>query len=121
MNYTLLYDNPEESVIQRLLKIRKIDDDLDAFMNPTFSRYWIDPGKLHDYEKGLERIIKAIENNEKIMIFGDYDVDGISASYVMYLFFQKFLHYKNISIQLPSRLEDGYGIKTYHLDQMKEK
>lgn len=55
------------------------------------------------------------------MVFGDYDVDGISASYVVYVFFQKFLHYKNISIQLPSRLEDGYGMKTYHLDQMKEK
>ncbi len=55
------------------------------------------------------------------MVFGDYDVDGISASYVMYLFFQKFLDYKDISIQLPSRLEDGYGIKKYHLDQIKEK
>ncbi len=121
MNYTLLYDNPEESVIQRLLKIRNIEDELDDFLQPTFSRYWIEPDKLNDFDKGLERIIKAINNNEKIMIFGDYDVDGISASYVMYLFFQKFLGYKNISIQLPSRLEDGYGIKTYHLDEIKAK
>jgi len=51
MNYTLLYDNPEESVIQRLLKIRKIEDNLDDFMQPTFSRYRIDPGKLNDFEK----------------------------------------------------------------------
>lgn len=121
MNYTLLYDNPEESVIQRLLKIRNIEDNLDDFMRPTFSRYRVEPNKLNDFEKWLDRIEKAIKGNEKIMIFGDYDVDGISASYTMYLFFQKFLGYKNISIQLPSRLEDGYGIKTYHLDQIKEK
>lgn len=121
MNYNVLYDNADESVIQRLLKIRKIEDNLEDFLQPTFSRYWIDPTKLNDYEKWLNRIIEAIEKNEKIMVFGDYDVDGISASYVMYLFFQKFLDYKNISIQLPSRLEDGYGIKSYHLDQMKEK
>lgn len=121
MNYKLLYDNPDESVLQRLLKIRKIDDDLEDFLHPTFSRYRIDPNKLHDFDKWLNRIIAAINAKEKIMVFGDYDVDGISASYVMYLFFQKFLDYKDISIQLPSRLEDGYGIKKYHLDQIKEK
>ncbi len=51
MNYNVLYDNPEESVIERLLKIRKIDDDLGDFLNPTFSRYWVDPNKLNDFEK----------------------------------------------------------------------
>lgn len=121
MNYNVLYDNADESVIERLMKIRKIEDDLEDFMNPTFARYRGDQEKLHDFEKGMTRILSAIENNEKIMVFGDYDVDGISASYVVYVFFQKFLCYKNISIQLPSRLEDGYGMKIYHLDQMKEK
>lgn len=121
MNYTLLYDNADESVIQRLMKIRKIEDNLEDFLNPTFARYRGDQEKLHDFEKGMTRILSAIEKKEKIMVFGDYDVDGISASYVVYVFFQKFLEYKNISIQLPSRLEDGYGMKTYHLDQMKEK
>lgn len=119
MNYTLLYENADESVIDRLLKIRKIEDDLEDFFQPTFSRYWIEPDKLHDFAKGLDRIIQAINDNEKIMVFGDYDVDGISSSYILYLFFQKFLGYKNISIKLPSRLEDGYGIKAYHLDEIK--
>lgn len=55
------------------------------------------------------------------MIFGDYDADGVTSSYVMYDFFRVFLQYNNISVQLPHRVEDGYGIKSYHLDQMKEK
>jgi single-stranded-DNA-specific exonuclease len=53
------------------------------------------------------------------MIFGDYDVDGVSASYIMYVFFKKFLNYPHISIRLPHRLKDGYGIKSYHLDEIK--
>ncbi len=91
MNYNVLYESSDESVIERLMKIRKIEDNLEDFMNPTFARYRGDQEKLHDFEKGMTRILSAIENNEKIMVFGDYDVDGISASYVVYVFFQKFL------------------------------
>jgi single-stranded-DNA-specific exonuclease len=74
---------------------------------------------LNDIEKALERIEQAITRKEKIMIFGDYDVDGVSSSYIMYVFFKKFLGYDDISIRLPHRLLDGYGIKSYHLDEIK--
>ncbi|UFX83157.1 single-stranded-DNA-specific exonuclease RecJ [Candidatus Absconditicoccus praedator] len=115
----IIYDNPNEDIIERLLKIRQIDN-FDSFLNPSFSNSWIDPYKLNDFEKAINRIQKAISNNEKIIIFGDYDVDGITASYLLYIFISKFLNYKKISIRLPNRLTDGYGIKDFHLDQIKE-
>jgi single-stranded-DNA-specific exonuclease len=72
-------------------------------------------------EKAVNRIIQAMKNKEKIMIFGDYDVDGITSSYVLYKFFIKFLKYNNISIQYPDRLLDGYGMKKKHIDDIKAK
>ncbi len=120
MSYQILYDNPNEDLFQRLLKIRDIDQDLNSFINPSFSNSWIDPYLLNDFEKAVHRIHNAINNKEKIIIFGDYDVDWVTASYLLYTFFTKFLGYKNISIRLPNRLEDGYWIKDYHLDRIKE-
>jgi single-stranded-DNA-specific exonuclease len=49
--------------------------------------------------------MKAIDNNEKIMIFGDYDVDGITSSFVLYSFLTVFLNFKNVSIRLPTRAD----------------
>ncbi len=72
-------------------------------------------------DKAVVRIIQAIGRSEKIMIFWDYDADGVTSSYVLYDFFKSFLQYDFISIQLPHRIEDGYGIKSYHLDQIKAK
>ena len=51
MNYKVHYDNENESVLERLLKIRKIDDNLEDFLSPTFSRYRNDPRVLNDFEK----------------------------------------------------------------------
>ena len=68
--------------------------------------------------KGVDRIITALRNKEKIIIFWDYDVDGITASYTLYKFFTKFLNYNNISIRYPNRIEDGYGLKIKHLEEM---
>lgn len=119
MNYTLLYNSIEENLLTRLLRARWISDDPQEFLNPSFTRYRQKSSQLNDIEKALDRIQRGIEKNEKIMIFGDYDVDGVSASYIMYVFFKKFLNYPHISIRLPHRLKDGYGIKSYHLDEIK--
>ena len=118
MIYNILNEDFSQPLIERLLQARGIEDDPMDFLNPTFSRYRQSPWELNDIEPAVARILQAINNNEKIMIFGDYDVDGVSSSYIMYIFFKKFLNYPNISIRLPHRLHDGYGIKTYHLDEI---
>ncbi len=91
MNYNVVYENIDESLLARLMAARGIDDIPEEFLNPTFSRYRQSPSQLSDIDKALDRIQKAIENDEKIMVFGDYDVDGVSASYIMYTFLKKFL------------------------------
>jgi single-stranded-DNA-specific exonuclease len=72
-------------------------------------------------DKAVDRIISAVKNKEKIMVFGDYDVDGVTSSYILYEFITRFLKYKNVSIQYPDRIKEGYGIKKIHIDDMKQK
>jgi hypothetical protein len=51
MKYTILSENTSEWLIDRLLKIRNIDSDIETFLNPNFSNTWIDPYKLNDFQK----------------------------------------------------------------------
>ncbi len=121
MNYHVVYDDPNEDLLTRLFKVRWIDDDIDSFLDPRLSDYRLDPFLLNDMEKAVERIIEAVKNKEKIMIFGDYDVDGVTSSYILYEFLTKFLKHKNVSIQYPDRIKEGYGIKKQHIDDIKNK
>ena len=73
-----------------------------------------DPFLMQDMEKAVLRIEKAISNKEKILIYGDYDVDGTTAVSVVYQFFKK--RYKNISFYIPNRYSEGYGISTAGID-----
>lgn len=120
MKYKLLYDNPDESLITRLFKIRSITDQQETFLNPTFSHYRQPREQLSDIHKALPRIIEAIQQQEKIIIFGDYDVDGIMSTYVLYTFFKDFLKYQHISLRIPHKLHDGYGIKQHHIDEIAQ-
>ncbi len=121
MKYTVLNDEPTLPLLERLLKIRNIDCAINDFFDPKISHYWVDPFLLSDIKKAIQRIEQAIEKKERIMIFWDYDVDGVTSSYMLYHFFQHFLEYKNISIMYPHRRHDGYGIKNKHIDEMKQK
>ncbi|MVN20698.1 single-stranded-DNA-specific exonuclease RecJ [Mucilaginibacter arboris] len=73
-----------------------------------------DPFLMQDMEKAVLRIEKAIQNQEKILIYGDYDVDGTTAVSVVYQFFKKL--YENISFYIPNRYTEGYGISTAGID-----
>lgn len=119
MKYKIQSTNYSKSLVERLLSIREIWDDHDHFFEPTFSHYRIKPSLLVDFGIGIDRIISAINNWEKIAIFGDYDVDGVTSSWLLYVFIRNMCKHSQVTIKLPNRLEDGYGIKSYHLDQMK--
>lgn len=121
MKYEILNQDADLSLIERLLAVRNITDHPSSFLDPRLAQYRGDPFLLNDMEKGVQRIIQALKNQEKIMIFGDYDVDGITSSFCVYKFITEFLGYKNISIMYPNRLEDGYGLKNKHLDSMHQK
>lgn len=77
-----------------------------------------DPNKIEGMSKIKERIFSAIANHEKIIIYGDYDCDGISATSIMFLTFQ-ILHYP-VSYYIPSRYIDGYGLNVSNVRKMKD-
>ena len=77
------------------------------FLNPSLNDLY-DPFCFKDMEKGVEKIISALKENERIMIFGDYDVDGITSASLMYLVLTKLG--AQVSYYLPNRLIEGYGL-----------
>ena len=119
MKYEIINEDYDKPLIDRLLDIRWIKDK-EKFLNPSYQNSWYDPFLLSWMQKSIDRILKAIKNNERIAVFWDYDVDGVTATYVVFYFIYKFLNYKNVSIRLPSRA-DGYGIRWFHLNKLKEK
>ena len=121
MTYRILYDNPNESLIQRILQVRNIDCSIADFLDPSMQKYRGDPYLLSDMGKAVQRIIQAMQRKEKIMIFGDYDVDGVTSSFMLYTFIRKYIKYQSISIEYPDRFKDGYGIKKHHIDAIKAK
>jgi single-stranded-DNA-specific exonuclease len=73
-----------------------------------------DPFLMLDMEKAVDRISKAISNNENIMVYGDYDVDGTTAVALVYSYFKNF--YYNLDFYIPDRYKEGYGISHEGID-----
>lgn len=82
-------------------------EEIEKFINPTRKDFH-DPYLMPDMKKAVDRIIKAIENKQKIMIYGDYDADGITSITVL----KKFLLERDIPVEsyIPNRLDEGYGL-----------
>lgn len=83
------------------------DEDVKLFLNPTRKDFH-DPYLMPDMEPAVNRIIKAIENNEKTIIYGDYDVDGITSITVLTRFLKE--RGLDVSSYIPNRLDEGYGL-----------
>ncbi|MDD2332569.1 MAG: single-stranded-DNA-specific exonuclease RecJ [Candidatus Cloacimonetes bacterium] len=77
-----------------------------------------DPFLLNDMDKAVTRILQAIENKEKIIVYGDYDVDGTTATALLELGLKRIG--ADIDFYIPHRMIDGYGISLNTLDQLKE-
>lgn len=79
-----------------------------------------DPFLMKDMEKAVERILLAINNNEKILVFGDYDVDGTTSVAIMYRFLKKIYDEEKIDFYIPHRYREGYGVSKQGIDFAKE-
>ncbi|MBO3443452.1 single-stranded-DNA-specific exonuclease RecJ [Clostridium sp. CCUG 7971] len=95
--------------ISQILKNRGINNEKDSeiFMNPSLE-YLRDPFLMKDMKKAVDRIKKAIEYNENIWIYGDYDVDGVSSTSILCIYFNSIGY--PVNYYIPNRLEEGYGI-----------
>ena len=131
MKYSLRPDMPagaREKLIEysdfsaRLLHGRGISDREAAqvFLNPDFDAHSHDPFLLKDAEKAADRIISAVKNGEKIVIYSDYDTDGIPAGAMMHDFFKK-IGYHNFFNYIPHRHDEGFGLNNGAIDEIAEK
>ncbi len=104
----------------RLLVQRGITDPEQAkkFFRPSFERDLYDPFIMKDMDKAVERIDNAIRRKEKILIYGDYDVDGTTSVALVYSFFNDFYFY--LDYYIPDRYEEGYGISEKGIEWAKE-
>jgi single-stranded-DNA-specific exonuclease len=92
--------------------------DAHAFFRPKLENLH-DPFLMKDMDIAVNRINNAIKENEKIMVYGDYDVDGTTAVSLIYLFLRKY--YKKVFFYIPDRYSEGYGISYKSIDCAKEK
>ncbi len=82
-------------------------EDARSFFRPDLSNLH-DPFLMADMDKAVNRLTKAMQNNEKILIYGDYDVDGTTSVALVYKFLNQF--YTNVDFYIPDRYNEGYGI-----------
>ena len=89
--------------------------EIDVFLNPTRKDFH-DPYLMPDMEIAVKRIMQAIENQEKVIIYGDYDVDGITSITVL----KKFLSDRGLEVDsyIPNRLDEGYGLNKAAIDKI---
>ena len=89
--------------------------EITKFLNPKRSDFY-DPFGMPDMENAVERILKAIENKEQIIIYGDYDVDGITSVTVL----KSFLEERGIQVNvyIPNRLNEGYGLNKTAVEEI---
>lgn len=108
-----------DRIIASLLFQRKITDfeEAKSFFRPDISELH-DPFQMRDMDKAILRIHKALINNEKILVFGDYDVDGTTSVALVYSYFKKITH--QIGYYIPDRYKEGYGISFKGIDFAKE-
>lgn len=96
----------------------KDEESIEDFFNPKYEKLF-NPYLLKDMDVAIERIITAIEKEQSIVIFGDYDVDGITSTAVMFKILGKFT--KKIDYYIPHRMEEGYGLNNKAIDSLVEK
>ena len=131
MNYEWSYNPPSEDelvlagemaaelkispVLARVLIARGIDNVQDArkFFRPQLTDLH-DPFLFQDMQKAVNRLNEALGRKERILVYGDYDVDGCTAVALVYRFLQQF--YSNIDYYIPDRNEDGYGVSRKGVD-----
>ena len=108
-------------VLDNILVQRGIDtlEKAKKFFNPQLSDLH-DPFLMKDMDKAVERVERAVRNREKIMVYGDYDVDGTTAVALVYKFLRQIGH-KDLLFYIPDRYTEGYGISTKGIDHAARK
>ncbi|OGH11643.1 MAG: single-stranded-DNA-specific exonuclease RecJ [Candidatus Levybacteria bacterium RIFCSPHIGHO2_01_FULL_36_15b] len=123
--WNLLYQNKslslkDEEIVSILLENRNIKTkkEKESFLNPNFRQVTLDSVRIdkNNLKKAIERIKEAIKNKEKIIVFGDYDVDGICGSAILWETLSSLK--ANCLPYIPSRFEEGYGLSVKGINKV---
>ncbi|MCB0443845.1 MAG: DHH family phosphoesterase, partial [Flavobacterium sp.] len=108
-----------DSIIASLLVQRGIEtfEEAEKFFRPSLDNLH-DPFLMKDMDKAVSRIEKAIENEENILIYGDYDVDGTTSVALLSSYLKSY--YPNISTYIPDRYDEGYGVSYKGIDYAED-
>lgn len=104
------------NIIANILLNRGIpESDFKVFLSKS-KQGILNPFTMLDMEKAADRIIKAIEGGEKTVVYGDYDVDGITSTVLLYQFLKE--HGANVDYYIPDRIDEGYGINIMAVNKL---
>lgn len=104
-------------LLQKMLFHRGLtsEEEAEAFLNPDYSLVH-DPKLMKDMDKATKRVLEAVKANEKIVIFSDYDADGIPGAVVLHDFFRK-IGYEHFENYIPHRHTEGFGLNMEAVEQ----
>ena len=105
-------------VSQKLAEKNLSDEEIKVFLNPTRKDFH-SPFELPDMERAVDRILKAMDKKEKIVVYGDYDVDGITSTTIL----KRFMQDRGIDVgtYIPNRLDEGYGLNEEAIKEIASK
>lgn len=106
--------------LNQILIKRGLEDkeEVEKFLNPDYDRDMLDPFLMRDMKKSCERIYKAIKENQKIVIYADYDCDGIPGAVILSDLFKK-INYPNFEVYIPERNSEGYGLNMEAIEDFR--
>jgi single-stranded-DNA-specific exonuclease len=105
--------------VSRLLAAREVDlEGVPDFLDPTLRKFLPDPLHLKDMGAAIARLVRAVREGERIVVFGDYDVDGATSSALLLRFFRAVGG--NIGVYIPDRRREGYGPNAPALLKLKQ-
>ncbi len=109
-------------LLATLLNKRGIEgeEQIEIFLNPDYERDFHDPFLMKDMERACVRIFEAVDAGEKIIIYADYDCDGIPGAVILSDLFKK-INYTNYEVYIPQRNSEGYGLNMEAIRQFKAK
>ena len=100
------------AIVAMLLDVRGLSDDIESFVSDE--AFIDDPFEIKDMDKAVERIKLAIDNGEKICVYGDFDADGVSATALLYSYLETVG--ADVCYYIPERESEGYGMNKAAVD-----
>ena len=105
------------SLFDRILKARGLEGNIkDLFLSPDYLNYH-DPFLLPDMNRAVERLVVSLEKQEHIVVYGDYDIDGLTATALILDAFSNF-GFENVDVYIPNRFIEGYGLTIDAVEKM---